>query len=126
MLCLSQERWEWRKIKDGIYNDFLCWKYTFDIQSRRTLANGELIDVYPACDALALNVLVLVLETILMPFLSMHCYHIKGRGGLKGAVRQVAQKSVDNFILKALRLYEQEHVQTRLERLGGYTKRWVR
>ena len=38
----------------------------------------------------------------------------------------IAQKSVDNFILKALRLYEQEHVQTRLERLGGYTKRWRR
>lgn len=26
-----------------------------------------------------------------MPFLSLYCYHLKGRGGLKGAVRSVAE-----------------------------------
>ena len=47
-------------------------------------------------------------------------YHY-GRDGLS-----LASKTIDNFIAKALRLYEQEPVQTRLERLGEYTKRWVR
>ena len=69
----------------------LSGKYTFDIQSRRTLANGELIDVYTACDALVIKALALILETILMPFLSLYCYHLKGHGGLKGAVRSVAE-----------------------------------
>lgn len=44
-----------------------------------------------------------------------------GRAGIS-----LAGKTIDNFISKALRLYEQEPVQTRLERLGEYTKRWVR
>ena len=44
--------------------------------------------------------------------------------GLDGL--SLAGKTIDNFISKALRLYEQEPVQTRLERLGEYTKRWVR
>jgi hypothetical protein len=38
----------------------------------------------------------------------------------------LAGKTIDNFISKALRLYEQWPVQTRRERLGGYTKRWMR
>lgn len=38
----------------------------------------------------------------------------------------LARNTIDNFISKALRLYEQKPVQTRLERLGEYTKRWVR
>ena len=44
-----------------------------------------------------------------------------GRDGIT-----VAGKTIDKFISKALRLYEQEPVQTRLERLGEYTKRWMR
>ena len=83
--------WRWEKSRDGINNDFISGKYTFDIQSRRTLASGELIDVYTACDALVIKALTLILETILMPFLSLYCYHLKGHGGLKGAVRNVAE-----------------------------------
>lgn len=47
-------------------------------------------------------------------------YHF-GRDGLS-----LASKTIDNFLSKALRLYEQEMVQTRFERLGEYTKRWLR
>ena len=47
-------------------------------------------------------------------------YHY-GRDGLR-----LAEKTIDKFVSKALRLYEQGPVQTRLEWLGGYTKRWVR
>jgi hypothetical protein len=84
-------RWRWANIKDGIGNDFISGKYQFDIQFRRTLAHGELIDIYTACDALVIKALALILETILLPLLSLYCYHVKGRGGLKGAVRSVAE-----------------------------------
>lgn len=38
---------------------------------------------------------------------------------------RLAGKTRDKFISKDLLHYEQEPVQTRLERLGEYTKRWV-
>ncbi len=38
----------------------------------------------------------------------------------------LARKTIDNFLTKALRLYEREPVQSRIERLGEYTKHWVR
>lgn len=53
-------RWKWAKNRDGIGNDFLSGKYRFDIQSRRTLASSELIDVYTACDALVIKLLALI------------------------------------------------------------------
>ena len=83
-------RWRWANIRDGIEIKFISGRYRFDVQVRRPLANGELIDVYTACDALVIKTLALILETILMPFLSLYCYHLKGRGGLKGAIRKVA------------------------------------
>ena len=84
-------RWRWAKIRDGIERAFISGKYRFDAQSRRNLASGELIDVYTAGDALVIKALALILEPILMPFLSLYFYHLKGRGGLKGAVRSVAE-----------------------------------
>jgi RNA-directed DNA polymerase len=36
-----------------------------------------------------------------------------------------AQKTIDNFIAKALRLYKQEPPHRRMKRLGDYTQRWL-
>lgn len=41
-------------------------------------------------DALVIKVLTAILEEKLKPFLSKACYHLKGNGGLKGAVRDIA------------------------------------
>jgi RNA-directed DNA polymerase len=37
----------------------------------------------------------------------------------------LAQKTIDNFVEKALRLYEQEPPHRRMKRLGEYCHRWV-
>jgi RNA-directed DNA polymerase len=37
----------------------------------------------------------------------------------------LAQKTIDNFVEKALRLYEQEPPHLRMKRLGEYCHRWV-
>jgi hypothetical protein len=39
-------------------------------------------------------------------------------------VMSLAQKTIDNFAEKALRLYEQEPPHRRMKRLGEYTHRW--
>jgi hypothetical protein len=38
---------------------------------------------------------------------------------------QLAQKTIDNFVEKALRLYEQEPPHLRMKRLGEYSHRWA-
>jgi len=58
-----------------------------------TLSSGDEIDVYNARDALVLKVLTMKLTGILLPSIPMACYHVKGRGGLKGALRKV----ISNF-----------------------------
>ena len=56
---------------------------------RRYVIQGEAVDVWGAQDALVLKAMTIVLEKHLNPLLSQRCYHISGRGGLKGAVRSV-------------------------------------
>ena len=56
---------------------------------RRYVIQGEAVDVWGAQDALVLKAMTIVLEKYLNPLLSQRCYHISGRGGLKGAVRSV-------------------------------------
>ena len=38
----------------------------------------------------------------------------------------LAQKTIDDFVEKALRLYEQEPPHRRMKRLGDYCHRWAR
>ncbi len=37
----------------------------------------------------------------------------------------LATKTIENFVEKALRLYEQEPPHRRMKRLGGYSHRWA-
>jgi len=46
-------------------------------------------------------------------------YHFSPQG------LSLAQKTIDNFVEKALRLYEQEPPHRRMKRLGEYSHRWV-
>jgi hypothetical protein len=52
--------------------------------------------------ALLLKAVALVLTEDLKPHLSPHCYHIAGHGGLKGAVRAVADNLAEKqFVLRS-------------------------
>ncbi len=44
--------------------------------------------------------------------------------GQESSGEPVADKTIDNFVEKALRLYEQEPPHRRMKRLGEYTHRW--
>jgi RNA-directed DNA polymerase len=54
-----------------------------------TLACGETIAMWSSRDSLVIKALTSIIQDRLKPFLSKKCYHIKGHGGLKGAVRDV-------------------------------------
>ncbi len=53
-------------------------------------SGGEVKEIWAAQDALVLKALAITLQEVLQPHLSPRCFHVAGRGGLKGAVREVA------------------------------------
>ena len=58
-------------------------------------------EIWCATDALVLKALALVLTAHLNPHLSRRCFHLAGRGGLKGAVRAVAgQVARQTFVFR--------------------------
>ena len=68
---------------------FRTGAYRFDVQTKITLSCGETIALWSSRDALIIKVLTAILQEKLKPFLLRSCYHLKGHGGLKGAVRDV-------------------------------------
>ena len=83
-------RRSWDEKSDTIIEDFSNGAYLFDCQKKITLCCGETIALWSSKDALVIKVLTAILEEKLKPFLSKACYHLKGNGGLKGAVRDIA------------------------------------
>ena len=58
-------------------------------------------EIWSATDALVLKALAIVLNDHLKPHLSNRCFHLAGRGGLKGAVREVAgQVAKHTFVFR--------------------------
>ncbi len=53
------------------------------------MACGETIALWSSQDALIIKVLTGIIQEKLKPFLLSTCFHLKGNGGLKGAVRDV-------------------------------------
>jgi hypothetical protein len=68
---------------------FTQGRHQFAVQQKVTLAQGDTIALWSSLDALVLKVLTYIIQTLLKPFLSKDCFHLKGNGGLKGAVREV-------------------------------------
>ena len=71
---------------------FRTGAYRFDVQSKLTLSCGETIAMWSSPDALIIKVLTGIIQEKLKPFLLKTCYHLKGHGGLKGAVRDVMKQ----------------------------------
>ena len=63
--------------------------YRLGLQKKVTLRNGGTIALWSPADALVIKVLTRIVQANLQPALSRACYHLKGHGGLKGAVREV-------------------------------------
>ena len=104
-------------------------------------SQGEVKEIWAAQDALVLKALAIALGEELQPHLSPRCFHLAGTGGLKGAVREVADHlheyefvfrtdvkgyyaSINHDILYQLvRQYVRDPVV--LDLVGQYLKRFV-
>jgi len=89
----SSDIWDfrrsWKDRADAVIDAFARGEYQFKVQKRMTLSNGEAIAVWSRWDALVLKVLTWIVQEKLKSVLLKSCYHLKGNGGLKGAVRDV-------------------------------------
>ena len=79
----------WKNQSENIMESFMSGNYRFDVQAKITLSSGETIALWSSQDALIIKVLTGIIQERLKPFLLKTCYHLKGHGGLKGAVRDV-------------------------------------
>jgi len=59
------------------------------VQKKLTLSCGDTIAIWSSRDALVIKVLTRIIQEALKPYLSKTCYHLKGHGGLIGAVRDL-------------------------------------
>jgi RNA-directed DNA polymerase len=82
----------WRRHAEAIMESLRTGAYRFDVQSKLLLSCGETIALWSSRDALVLKVLTGIIQERLKPFLLKTCYHLKGHGGLKGAVRNVMRQ----------------------------------
>jgi len=83
-------RFKWHKDKPAILSAFLHGNFRLDTQRRIALNSNDEIDVYKSDDALVIKILTRLIENRILGKISKRCFHVKGQGGLKGAVRAVA------------------------------------
>ena len=97
-LCRHRLRWpdaadiwdfrrHWPRENARLQQELRAGTYQIALLARTTLAHGDENDLWPARDALVMKALALVLAPVLR--VSPHCTHLKGHGGLKGAIRRV-------------------------------------
>jgi hypothetical protein len=82
----------WDSQAEATMESFRSGAYKFDVQVKIILSCGETIDLWSSQDALIIKVLTGVIQEKLKPFLLKTCYHLKGNGGLKSAVRDVMKQ----------------------------------
>lgn len=92
-LPANADVWSWRanwpREKATIQATLATGRYTFSLLTTVTSAKGDDIHLWSARDALVLKALTSVLADILP--ISQCCTHVRGHGGLKGAIRRVAR-----------------------------------
>ncbi len=88
-------RWQWEELRPKLQEWLRAGVYRIGA-ARRFPAGDEMVEVWPALDALVLKAIALVLTAHWLPNLSPHCYHVEGRGGAKAAVRFVNEHIADN------------------------------
>ena len=96
----SSDIWDfhrsWNEKKLTMKKAFLSGSYSFDVQKKIRLSNGETIALWSSRDSLILKVLTRLIQICLKPVLSKCCYHLEGHGGLKRAVTEVLRHYPEN------------------------------
>ena len=88
-------RFHWDRDKEQLKQQLLSGEYRFE-PCKAIKVNGQSIGVWCAQDALVLKALTLVLTPHMAPNLSDDCYHLAGKGGAKGCVRNI-KKTVQDY-----------------------------
>jgi hypothetical protein len=83
-------RFHWPAERIRLEVNLRAGRYRFGPLSVITKADGEVLHLWSARDALVLKALALIVGPLLR--LSPRCVHVKGHGGLKAAVREVQQR----------------------------------
>lgn len=86
-------RFHWQKELARLQAELHTGQFRFGPLSVVTKADGEVLHLWSARDALVLKALALVVVPLLR--ISPRCVHVKGHGGLKAAVREVQQRLPD-------------------------------
>ncbi len=87
-------RFHWPDIKPALQASLLAGAHRFEPVRRIRTPNG-FTHLWSALDALVLKSMAIAMGDELRPMLSPHCYHLTGRGGQKGAVRDVHERLDD-------------------------------
>nr|WP_199066038.1 reverse transcriptase/maturase family protein [Chromobacterium sp. ASV5] len=82
----------WAQLKPRLAADLLAGRYRLGPLMQRRGRDGSSCLLWSAQDALALRALAQVLGEAWAEQHSPHCYHVAGRGGLKGAVRALRRQ----------------------------------
>ena len=128
----DSDMWEfkrkWPSQSETIIQSVRTGTYQFDVQTKITLSCGETIALWFSQDALIIKVLTGIIQEKLKPFLTKTCYHLKGHGGLKAAVRHVTKQlprykffcktDVDSY-------YDSINHYTLLMKIHGYVEDWT-
>lgn len=80
--------WAGTSIKESIMNRLREGTFAFQ-PLRQYRFVGETKEVWSAIDAVVIKVLALFLTTIIAPLMKASCFHLKGSGGSKKALREV-------------------------------------
>jgi hypothetical protein len=105
----------WNRKAGAIMESFRTGAYRFDVQAKVILSCGEKIALWSSQDALIIKVLTGIVQERLKPFLLKTCYHLKGHGGLKGAVRDVMKQ------LPEYKFFCKTDVQSYYDSIDHYT-----
>ena len=86
-------RWNWNTWKPQLLAHLRASGpgYRLSPVPRVLTAAGERLECWEPQDALILKLVSQRLEPLLLPHLSRHCHHLKGRGGVKRAVHSIRQ-----------------------------------
>lgn len=92
-------RFHWAREKADLFKALSKRCYQFSPLQRVQKADGEVIHLWPALDALVLKALTVLLAEMLP--ISAACTHVKGHGGLKYAVRSAYEQLPNHrFVLR--------------------------
>jgi hypothetical protein len=105
----------WHRKAEAIIELFRTGAYQFDVQAKITLSCGETIALWSSQDALIIKVLTGIIQEKLKPFLLKTCYHLKGYGGLKSAIRDVMKQ------LPKYKFFCKTDVQSYYDSIDHYT-----